>query len=284
MQGLKTFPRHSPLSAILQGLDEDGGVIVHDFIDQDLVKRLNAEFKADIERTDPGSDIVGQEMSVFWGRNTKRFTRLAARAPSFAELLDHELMHQWAAHSLKGDYWLNTGQAMIVGPGETGQKLHRDIAIWPLLEDIGRDAPEAMISILLALSDFTEEVGATRVIPGSHKWQDFMQTPRPEDTVGAVMRAGSALLYLGKTVHGAGQNVTDNQWRHGLHMSFVLGWLTPEEASTVGVPWEIARQYSPRVQRMLGYASPGRGNNGPAKNWLIDFADVRNFLVNQEPT
>jgi len=284
MQGLKTFPRHSPLSAILQGLDEDGGVIVHDFIDQDLVKRLNAEFKADIERTDPGSDIVGQEMSVFWGRNTKRFTRLAARAPSFAELLDHELMHQWAAHSLKGDYWLNTGQAMIVGPGETGQRLHRDIAIWPLLEEIGRDAPEAMISILLALSDFTEEVGATRVIPGSHKWQDFMQTPRPEDTVGAVMPAGSALLYLGKTVHGAGQNVTDNQWRHGLHMSFVLGWLTPEEASTVGVPWEIARQYSPRVQRMLGYASPGRGNNGPAKNWLIDFADVRNFLVNQEPT
>jgi ectoine hydroxylase-related dioxygenase (phytanoyl-CoA dioxygenase family) len=284
MQGLKTFPRHSPLSAILQGLDEDGGVIVHDFIDQDLVKRLNAEFKADIERTDPGSDIVGQEMSVFWGRNTKRFTRLAARAPSFAELLDHELMHQWAAHSLKGDYWLNTGQAMIVGPGETGQRLHRDIAIWPLLEEIGRDAPEAMISILLALSDFTEEVGATRVIPGSHKWQDFMQTPRPEDTVGAVMPAGSGLLYLGKTVHGAGQNVTDNQWRHGLHMSFVLGWLTPEEASTVGVPWEIARQYSPRVQRMLGYASPGRGNNGPAKNWLIDFADVRNFLVNQEPT
>jgi ectoine hydroxylase-related dioxygenase (phytanoyl-CoA dioxygenase family) len=283
MQGLKTFPRHSPLAAILQGLDEDGGVIVHDFIDQDLVKRLNAEFKADIERTDPGSEIVGQEMSIFWGRNTKRFTRLAARAPSFAELLDHELMHQWAAHSLKGDYWLNTGQAMIVGPGETGQRLHRDIAIWPLLEELGRDAPEAMISILLALSDFTEEVGATRVIPGSHKWQEFMRTPRPEDTVGAVMPAGSALLYLGKTVHGAGQNVTDNQWRHGLHMSFVLGWLTPEEASTVGVPWEIARQYSPRVQRMLGYASPGRGNNGPAKNWLIDFADVRNFLVNQEP-
>jgi len=280
MQGLKTFPRHSPLSAILQGLDEDGGVIVHDFIDQDLVKRLNAEFKADIERTEPGSDIVGQEMAVFWGRNTKRFTRLAARAPSFAELLDHELMHQWAAHSLKGDYWLNTGQAMIVGPGETGQRLHRDIAIWPLLEELGRDAPEAMISILLALSDFTEEVGATRVIPGSHKWQEFMQTPRPEDTVGAVMPAGSALLYLGKTVHGAGQNVTANQWRHGLHMSFVLGWLTPEEASTVGVPWEIARQYSPRVQRMLGYASPGRGNNGPAKNWLIDFADVRNFLTN----
>jgi ectoine hydroxylase-related dioxygenase (phytanoyl-CoA dioxygenase family) len=217
-------------------------------------------------------------MAVFWGSQTKRFTRLAARAPSFAELLDHELMHDWAAHTLKGDYWLNTGQAMIVGPGEKGQRLHRDIAIWPIFEEIGRDAPEVLVSILLALSDFTEEVGATRVIPGSHKWQDFMQTPKPEDTLGAVMPAGSALLYLGKTVHGAGQNVTTDKWRHGLHMSFVVGWLTPEEASTVGVPWDIAKRYSSRVQRMLGYASPGRGNDGPPKNWLIDFADVRSFL------
>ncbi len=275
---LKSYPRETALEDLLQGLDEDGGVIVRDFIDQDLLQRLNAEFRADIEKTRPGSDIVNEEMAVFWGSQTKRFTRLAARAPSFAELLDHELMHQWAAHSLKGDYWLNTGQAMIVGPGEIGQRLHRDIAIWPIFEQIGRDAPEVMISILLALSDFTEDVGATRVIPGSHKWQDFMQTPKPGDSLGAVMPAGSALLYLGKTVHGAGSNVTQHEWRHGLHMSFVLGWLTPEEASTVGVPWEIARNYSPRVQRMLGYASPGRGNDGPPKNWLIDFADVKSYL------
>ncbi len=278
MAALKTYPRHTALEIVLQGLDEDGGVIVRDFIDPELLRRLNAEFQADIEKTAPGSDIVGEEMAVFWGGQTKRFTRLAARAPSFAELLDHELMHAWAAHSLKGDYWLNTGQAMIVGPGETGQRLHRDIAIWPIFEEIGRDGPEVLVSILLALSDFTEEVGATRVVPGSHKWRDFMQTPKPEDSVGAVMPAGSALLYLGKTVHGAGRNVTENEWRHGLHMSFVVGWLTPEEASTVGVPWEIARNYSPRVQRMLGYASPGRGNGGPPKNWLIDFADVRNYL------
>ena len=275
---LRTLPRHTAVEDILRGLDEDGGVIVRDFIDQDLLRRLNAEFNADIEKTAPGSAIVGEEMAVFWGSRTKRFTRLAARAPAFAELLDHELMHQWAAHSLKGDYWLNTGQAMVVGPGEAGQRLHRDIVIWPIFEELGRDAPEVLISIMLALSDFTEEVGATRVIPGSHKWHDFMQTPKPEDSVGAVMPAGSALLYLGKTVHGAGRNVTIDQWRHGLHMSFVLGWLTPEEASTVGVPWDIARHYSPRVQRMLGYASPGRGNDGPAKNWLIDFADVRNYL------
>jgi ectoine hydroxylase-related dioxygenase (phytanoyl-CoA dioxygenase family) len=272
------FNRDEAFESIMAGLAADGGVIVKDFIDQELVSRLNGQLAAHVEAAQMGSDRVGEEMRFFWGSQTKRFTRLAARAPAFAELLDHDLMHRWAHHSLDGDYWLNTGQAMIVGPGEKGQVLHRDIGIWPIFQQLGRNGPEVMVSILLALSDFTEEVGATRVIPGSHAWEDFMQTPRREDTVAAVMPAGSALLYLGKTVHGAGENVTRDRWRHGLHMSFVLGWLTPEEASPIGVPWEIAKNYSPRVQRMLGYASRRPGEDQSPLNWLIDFVDVRSYL------
>jgi ectoine hydroxylase-related dioxygenase (phytanoyl-CoA dioxygenase family) len=275
---LKSFGRNDPFQSIMDGIAEDGGVIVQEFIDQDLLTRLNAQLKAHVDAADAGSDHVGEEMSYFWGSRTKRFTRLAARAPAFAELLDHELMHRWARHSFAGDYWLNTGQAMIVGPGEKGQVLHRDIGIWPIFQEMGKAAPEVMIGILLALSDFTEEVGATRVVPCSHLWDDFLQTPKREETVGAVMPAGSALLYLGKTVHGAGANITPDRWRHGLHMSFVLGWLTPEEASPLGVPWEIAKAYSPRVQRMLGYASRRPGENQAPLNWLIDFVDVRNHL------
>jgi ectoine hydroxylase-related dioxygenase (phytanoyl-CoA dioxygenase family) len=203
---------------------------------------------------------------------------LAARAPAFAELLDHDFMHRWAQHALAGDYWLNTGQAMIVGPGEQGQALHRDIVIWPIIQALGRSAPEVMVSMILALSEFTEDVGATRVVPGSHRWADFERPATPDQAVAAVMPAGSALLYLGKTVHAAGANVTPDLWRHGLHMSFVLGWLTPEEASPLGVPWEIAQRFSPRVQRMLGFASPGPGLDAPPRNWLIDFVDVRHHL------
>jgi ectoine hydroxylase-related dioxygenase (phytanoyl-CoA dioxygenase family) len=275
---LQSFPRDAAFDSIMAGLAVDGGVIVRDFIDADLLGRLNAQLRAHVERTEAGSEQVQAERQRFWGGRTKRFSRLAARAPAFVELLEHELMHRWARHALASDYWLNTGQAMIVGPGEREQVLHRDIGIWPYIQQMGKAAPEAMVSILLALSDFTEEVGATRVIPGSHLWDDFTRAVRHEDTVAAVMPAGSALLYLGKTVHGAGANRTADTWRHGLHMSFVLGWLTPEEASPIGVPWEIAQSYSPRVQRLLGYASPGPGEHAPPRNWLIDFVDVRNYL------
>ncbi|MDB6083799.1 MAG: phytanoyl-CoA dioxygenase [Gammaproteobacteria bacterium] len=278
VRSLQMYRPDDPFDSIMGGLAADGGVIVEDFIDQDLVTRLNAQLDADIEKTEPGSEHVREERRKFWGSRTKRLSRLAARAPAFVELLDHDLMHRWARHTLAADYWLNTGQAMIVGPGETAQVLHRDIAIWPLVQETGKAAPEVMVSVILALSDFTEEVGATRVVPGSHLWDDFKRTPNREESVGAVMPAGSALLYLGKTVHGAGGNVTQDLWRHGLHMSFVVGWLTPEEASPLGVPWEIARTHSGRVQRMLGYASPGPGSDEPPRNWLIDFVDVRNHL------
>jgi ectoine hydroxylase-related dioxygenase (phytanoyl-CoA dioxygenase family) len=274
MRQLKEYRQTDSIATIMTGLAEDGGVIVRDFITEDLLNRLNTELDADIQRTDPGAPIAEKDAITFWGSRTKRFSRLAARAPSFADLLDHELMHEWASRALKEGYWLNTGQAMIVGPGEKGQMLHRDIGLWPLFMDGAKNAPEAMVSILLALSDFTEEVGATRVVPGSHLWNDFRREADPKDTVPAVMPAGSALLYLGKTVHGAGANTTTNAWRRGLHMSFVLGWLTPEEASPLGVPWEIARGFSYRVQRMLGYVSPRHAVDKHPYNWLLDFKDA----------
>jgi ectoine hydroxylase-related dioxygenase (phytanoyl-CoA dioxygenase family) len=275
MQPLQQYRQSDGIDAIMAGLSPDGGVIVRDFIDAELLSRLNAELEADIQKTHPGAALDDEFASAFWGARTKRFTRLAARTPSFAQLLDHDLMHEWAGRALQHGYWLNTGQAMIVGPGEKGQMLHRDIALWPIFVDGAKNAPEAMVSILLALSDFTEEVGATRVVPGSHLWDDFRRAADPDHCVSAVMPAGSALLYLGKTVHGAGANVTQHSWRRGLHMSFVLGWLTPEEASPIGVPWEIAKNYSPRVQQMLGYVSPRHAPQMAPMNWLIDFRDAR---------
>jgi ectoine hydroxylase-related dioxygenase (phytanoyl-CoA dioxygenase family) len=275
---LQRFDIDDPFDAVMAALDADGYAIVERFAGADLVARLNAELDRPITRRAAGSEHVGERMAAFWGHRTKRFTRLAAIAPSFAELLDHDFMHRWAQRELKGGYWLNTGQAMIVGPGEGAQFLHRDIAIWPFINEAGHAAPQAMVSILLALSDFTEAVGATRVIPGSHKWADFHQAPNPDDTVSAVMPAGSAVLYLGKTVHAAGANTTADEWRRGLHMSFCLGWLTPEEANPLSTPWEIARTYPLRVQALLGYASPTRTEAFDPTNWLIDFEDVRNHL------
>ncbi len=86
---------------------------------------------------------------------------------------------------------------------------------------------------MIALDDMTEELGGTRVIPGSHLWEDCDRPGSPEQTVATEMRAGSGMIYSGKVIHGGGANRTTDRWRFAMHISFVVGWLTPEEASAL---------------------------------------------------
>jgi ectoine hydroxylase-related dioxygenase (phytanoyl-CoA dioxygenase family) len=68
------------------------------------------------------------------------------------------------------------------------------------------------------------------------------------------MPAGSAVIYLGSTIHGAGTNSTASEWRPGLHVSYVVGWLRTEETNYLAVPPEIARTLPRAAQEVLGYA------------------------------
>lgn len=262
---------------ILAQIDRDGGVIVERFIPDELRRRLIKELAPTAEASRPGKG--GNEFAdQFWGAQTKRFTGLVVRAPSFVEIVDHDLLHQWAEHGFASDYWVNTGQAIIIGPDSPGQLLHRDAGNWPVMLAMGKDGPEATLSIMLALTDFTEENGATRVVPGSHRWADFDVAADPSQAVAAAMPAGSALLYTGKTIHGGGANVSRDSWRFGIHFSFALAQLTPEEASPVTTPWEIAQHFPERVQHMLGFHSHRTFLPDWPVLWTHDYRDVRESL------
>ncbi|MEM9650753.1 MAG: phytanoyl-CoA dioxygenase family protein [Actinomycetota bacterium] len=263
--------------AIIAGIDADGGVIVENFISPDLRARLAAELDGPASAHVTGSD-GGSVKQAFSGAQTKRFTGLATRAPSFAEVIDHDLLHRWAEHGFANDYWINTGQAIIIGPGEPGQYLHRDAGNWPIMVAQGKDGPEAVLSIMLALTDFTEENGATRVVPGSHRWDDYRVEADPARTVPAEMPAGSALMYTGKTIHGGGANTSTDQWRFGIHLGFTLGQLTPEEAHPVTTAWEVAQHFPERVQHMLGYHSHRTFRSDWPILWTSDYRDLRDSL------
>ncbi len=262
---------------ILDVIHEDGGVIVENFLSLDLRQRLISELKPHADGFEPGIE-GGDIKQMFCGAQTKRFTGLARRAPSFVEVMDHDLLHSWAETDFANDYWINTGQAIIIGPGSEAQALHRDAGNWPVMVALGKDGPEATLSCMLAISDFTQENGATLVVPGSHRWDDFDRQPTEDEIVPAVMPAGSALLYSGKTIHGGGTNVSQDTWRFGIQFSFALAQLTPEEAHTVTVPWEIAKGFPERVQHMLGYCSHRSFLPDWPVLWTYDYRDVREAL------
>jgi ectoine hydroxylase-related dioxygenase (phytanoyl-CoA dioxygenase family) len=94
------------------------------------------------------------------------------------------------------------------------------------------------------------------VVPGSHRW-DAERKARPDEVTQAEMKAGSALFYLGTAIHGGGANTTSDQFRRGMFLGYVVGWLRTEENTFLTVPLEKVRDMPTRAQELLGYKAHG---------------------------
>lgn len=76
------------------------------------------------------------------------------------------------------DYWMNTAQFIGIGPGEPAQELHRDNDLWyRVYEWAWPKMPELSFNTLFPFHTVTDEMGATRVIPGSHRWNEKERRP-----------------------------------------------------------------------------------------------------------
>ena len=272
MTDMKRFDPGAQNDWIFDAVSRDGAAIVEGVLNRGLLQALCDELGDSADDARPGSRSGDPRVERFHGANTKRICSLARRSPAFVDLMLHPLLLAFADRFLLpacSEYWLNTGQLMIVGPGETAQRLHRDEGNWPYQPWPG---PEVTVSSIWALSDFTAEVGATCVVPGSHLWRDRDREADEGQAVQAVMPAGSALLYTGKVKHGAGANQTADTWRWGLHVSYVVGWLRPEENHNIAVPIEVARGLPERAQALLGYTSYVSDRSG--RLGLVEFEDA----------
>jgi ectoine hydroxylase-related dioxygenase (phytanoyl-CoA dioxygenase family) len=251
----------APTQQILDAFDKDGGLIVEGIFPGAVIAHLLDDLTAAAESFAPGQATqgLGELGKFFVGANTIRYSSLGKLSSAYFDLLDNPVYEAVADAVLLpncGSYWVNTAQAMFIGPGEPAQMLHRDCDNWSqYVSGLWPNCPEVTISAMIALDEFTEELGATRVIPGSHRWEDYTDRGSAEQATAAEMQPGDALIYSGKVVHGGGANQTEDRWRRAMHLSFVAGWLVPEESSPLDYSDEDLRDRSPRVQRLLGHRS-----------------------------
>lgn len=264
-----------PSHVITDALLEHGAVLVEDLLDQDLLARFNAELDVHLNETAEGAErgFVNAGVAAFFGDRTEHLAGLAAKSEVFAnEVLTHPIYRAVCDEVLLPScaaYQLNLAHVLNRGPGGATQMLHRDEEVWA---QVPKPRPHIQLASVLALKDFTADNGATRVIPGSHLW-DPERKPTEAEAIPAVMKAGSGIIYLGSTIHGAGANTTADQWRRGMHISYCVGWLRTEENQYLSIPLDRARELPRDSQNLLGFGVHDAIAVGGGYLGTVDLAD-----------
>ncbi len=242
---LQTLAPDASSRALVSAMRRDGACIVRDLLSADTLAALMADLKPWIERSQPGRDD-------FTGRQTRRTGALIARCPTSRPVVIHPLILD-AANEFLGPYCeriqIHLTQTIDVLPGQEAQILHRDRFAW------GGYIPkpiEPQFNTIWALTDFTEENGATHVIPGSQDWPLDRNPKSRSESIQATMSRGSVLCYSGTVWHGAGAN-RSHAPRTGLNITYCLSWLRQEENQFLSCPPQIARDLEPALTDLLGY-------------------------------
>ena len=264
---LTSLPRSASATDVHNVLLSEGAVIIEDLLDEHTVEQINRELDPALSGPQLGfqdDKVVGQ---------SRRLNATLRHSPTMvSDVVAHPVLIN-AAESVLLDH-SDTLQLVAVAsevvPGEDPQMLHRDDWNWGHVK--GRSHPLSIFSII-ALSEFTASTGATRVIPGSHRWEDAYDAatnksawrngiyeeisfPRglyDDLAVPALLRPGSAVMALGTTVHGAGANTSVDVYRRGLQIKYCVGWLRPTTNNYLLYPPEFAKTLPEPVQRLLGY-------------------------------
>ena len=225
-------------------LDTEGALILDDVISPAQVAAVMGELNPYIEATPVGRD-------QFTGFSTTRTGALVARSPLSRELVMHPaILAVCDAYLLRAcdRYQLHLTQVIRIRPGQPRQALHRDRLAWGgFLKGV-----EPQLNTIWAMTDFTQENGATQVVPGSPLWAEGRRA-EPREIGYAEMKAGSVLVYSGSVIHGGGENRSNGD-RVGVNITYCLGWLRQEENQYLSCPPEIARTLDKKLQALLGYA------------------------------
>lgn len=231
---------------------ERGWCIIPDLMPAARAAALDADLRPAFERTLFCS-------GDFYGERTKRLGSLLARSGHAAPFVQHPLVLGIVERVLGpwcDTIQLNLGQAIELHPGAPRQLPHRDQDMW---EGV-KGKVEYLVNVMWPFTPYTGKNGATIVYPDSHGAKALVEG-EPEERFAVEMQPGSALLFLGSTLHGAGGNSSDAV-RRGMIISYCLGWLKPYENQWLAYPPPVARRFPPELAALVGYRQhrPNLGN------------------------
>jgi ectoine hydroxylase-related dioxygenase (phytanoyl-CoA dioxygenase family) len=241
-------------------LAEHGYCLVEGALSADDVLALRERL---VELAD--QEIADDTDYVYDGGANQRIWQLLNKGEMFEALAQHPLAMTAMEHLLGAGFLLSNIDANIAGPGGTPMFLHADQSFvpppWP---------PFPLVAnIMWMLDEFTADNGATRIVPGSHRFDrgpDWLTDPEP---VPVCAPAGTAMIFDGRLWHQTGANTTADERRHGILAYYCRPWMRTQEIFFVSLEPEVLERATPKMRQLLGwdnYLSLGMVNGMP-REW-----------------
>jgi ectoine hydroxylase-related dioxygenase (phytanoyl-CoA dioxygenase family) len=223
---------------------DDGFTVIENAADPALVRGLIAA----VERIEREHDLKAAKTS-FEGFKTLRVNNLLTYDEIFWEVPLHDNVLPVVERVLDRECLLSSFCSLVLGPGQEAQPIHEDTQLIPL----PRPHIPITVNAIWALTGFTRDNGATRIVPGSHKRDHAPEYGKAYGAELATMPAGSVMLFDSALWHGAGANDSNNR-RFAFSCAYCWGWMRQQENLQLGIPRETAQRFPRRLQELCGYS------------------------------
>ena len=191
----------------------------------------------------------------------RRLSRLPNRHRWFRDFLEHPVALEMTKYILgptllNESYLVHSYGANLTRPGSGEQFIHLDRGM-----DFHDQTKPLQSRFIWCLDEFEEENGATRVVPGSHLWNDRidMSGATYYQSVPAEAPAGSLIIYSDMLLHGTGANVSKDRERAGVIVGYCPPWCRPMINFPLVLDADVMEGTSQTLRQLLGYSSVSIG-------------------------
>jgi hypothetical protein len=239
------------LATAFTALERDGFAVLPDVLSAPEVERVRSRL-VEVARLERAADI---DHDPRWedGPRNQRVFGLLDKGEEFIELVEHPAAMALMGHLLQPEFLLSSITANITGPAGHPMYMHYDQDYvpgpWPTFPLVA--------NIIWMLDDFTEENGATRFVPGSHRenhegWSPESMSGRSGETIAVEGRTGSLVCLDGRVLHQTGANRTVDELRHGVIAYYCQPWIRQQENACLSLLPETWPLLPSRVRELVG--------------------------------
>jgi ectoine hydroxylase-related dioxygenase (phytanoyl-CoA dioxygenase family) len=194
-----------PFNELQRRLDEDGFVVLEDFIEADWLVELQQATERQFELEGENAGLEFKQES-----GSRRLANLVNKGSAFRRIISDSRILEWIEFVLGPEFKLSSLNARSANPhNETTQPLHADMGA------IADDRGYWVCNTVWMLHDFTESNGPLRVVPGSHRWKrlphdEFADPakPHPQEQI-ITGPAGTVVIMNAHAWHGGMANRSD---------------------------------------------------------------------------